>query len=141
MENNNGQILLLNRWKTPDGTILISRERHDYVKHIDKTNGETYFIDGGTDYIRMSLNTEPMEDMCVWSDADWQTIRRNVCRGTTDESGMRIWIPIKDMSDDHLNNCIAYNRKQRPEGEEDDVHTQLYVKELEYRKTMFGVDT
>jgi len=42
--------IVLNRIKTPDGTILTSYHRHNYVSHID--NGELYAVDGGNDYLR-----------------------------------------------------------------------------------------
>ena len=47
--------LIQNKWQTPDGTILISKHRHDYVEYTDK-NGDYYMIDGGNDYVRKSVN-------------------------------------------------------------------------------------
>ncbi len=47
--------LIYNALRTPDGTVLTSRHRHDYVTHIDK-NGKEYMIDGGLDYVRSSAN-------------------------------------------------------------------------------------
>ena len=88
--------LIRNRWKTPDGTVLISRHTHDFVSHKD-ANGEEYFIDGGNDYIRKSVNKEEMENMCVV-----------LCRVTFDENNKRIWIPLCNMSNQHLENCITY---------------------------------
>ena len=99
--------LILNRWKTPDGTVLISRHIHDFVSHKD-ANGEDYFIDGGNDYIRMSVNNEEMENMCVYSDDQFSLIRTVLCRGTFDENNKRIWIPLCNMSNPHLENCITF---------------------------------
>jgi len=48
--------IYLNAIKTPDGTILVSEHRHDYKTHIDATNNQTYFVDGGSDYFRSSAN-------------------------------------------------------------------------------------
>ena len=36
---------------TPDGTELISKDRHDYVVYKDK-NGQIFGIDGGNEYLR-----------------------------------------------------------------------------------------
>ena len=99
--------LILNRWKTPDGTVLISRHIHDFVSH-KAANGEDYFIDGGNDYIRMSVNKEEMENMCVYSDDQFSLIRTVLCRGTFDENNKRIWIPLCNMSNPHLENCITF---------------------------------
>ncbi|WP_198160174.1 hypothetical protein [Photobacterium sp. J15] len=60
--------IVLKRNTTPDSTILISRHRHDYVTHIN-ANGETYMVDGGTDYLRRNVNTEPFEEQSIYTDA------------------------------------------------------------------------
>jgi len=38
--------LIANALRTPDGTVLESKSRHDYKEYID-ANGKTYMIDGG----------------------------------------------------------------------------------------------
>jgi hypothetical protein len=43
--------IILNRIRTPDGTILTSRFRNDYVSYTDE-NGIKYSIDGGLDYLK-----------------------------------------------------------------------------------------
>ena len=53
--------IVLNSIMTPDGTVLISHHRHDYVTHLDK-NGELYLVDGGTDYLKRFVNFEPFKD-------------------------------------------------------------------------------
>ena len=47
--------ILNSRMRTPDGTILESKHRHDYVTHTD-ANGKEYMLDGGLDYVRCSAN-------------------------------------------------------------------------------------
>lgn len=122
--------LLLNRWKTPDGTVLVSYHTHDYVSHIDK-NGETYFVDGGSDYIRMSLNDVKMTDMCIYTDSPYEEIRKSICRGTFDKEGRRIWIPLCNMSTPHLENCITYVLNRG--GYKNNPHLFLYMRELVLR--------
>ena len=43
--------IIYNAIKTPDGTIISSHHRHDFVTHKDK-NGKTYGVDGGQSYLR-----------------------------------------------------------------------------------------
>lgn len=45
------KILLVNKIRTPDGTIIQSKNRHDYVTYTDK-NGATYMVDGGCNYLK-----------------------------------------------------------------------------------------
>ena len=130
MENTE-QKLVVNRWKTPDGTILQSKYHHDYQSHIDK-NGDTYFVDGGIDYTRMSFNDEPMVDLCLYYPKDdFEEIRKYFMRGTFDEDGNQCWIALCDMSNAHVANCIKYNEEH---SFGDSVANKLYAKELEYRK-------
>lgn len=124
--------LVANRWRTPDGTLLWSRYTHDFVSHIDE-NGETYIVDGGNDYCRISQNKEPMSDECVYADDDFEKVRKIVMRGTFDKNGDRLWLPIKAMSDAHLCNCIIDGLKHMQSFDSYDLNMHLYVNELIYR--------
>ena len=67
--------LILNRIQTPDGTILTSRSRHDYVTHTDK-NGLVYMVDGGSDYQRVNVHhSAPHIDLSVYDDSPFEEIR------------------------------------------------------------------
>lgn len=41
------KILLVNRIKTPDGTIIQSKHRHDYVTYIDKMVWNIWLMEVG----------------------------------------------------------------------------------------------
>ncbi len=129
-------LLVANKWRTPDGTLLWSKHRHDYVNHED-SNGDYYFIDGGNDYIRMSKNEIPMKDECVYADDPFEEVRQNEFRGALikeDNGNMyHKFIPIRCMSDAHLCNTITYVLKGVKELKHYDIHLHLYVKELMYR--------
>ena len=72
--------ILSSRMKTPDGTILESLHRHDYVTHID-ANGKEYMLDGGCEYVRCSANGDE-EMLTVTSDDSHGLIREVVKWGT-----------------------------------------------------------
>ena len=126
--------LILSRIQTPDGTILTSYHRHDYVTHID-ANGETYMLDGGNDYQRTSVNIEPYKDLSIWSDAPYEIIRENFHRGGRGKNGNESlkWVPLSKMSDEWIKNCIIYNDER---GMSKSYANYLYCKEIRYRQIM-----
>ena len=125
--------LIANRIQTPDGTILWSRHRHDYIEYKDD-NGETYVLDGGTDYQRGSVNKIPAKNLSVWSDAPFEEIRQVMLRGTftggKENSGERIWVPLYKLNDLHLIGILDYNEERGIKSKFD----QFIEKEIEYRK-------
>jgi hypothetical protein len=129
-----GKKLLVSRIKTPDGTILHSKYRYDYVIHTD-ANGEEYMLDGGNDYQRVSVNIEPFKDISLYDDSPFEEIRKAYCRGGRGKNGDQPlkWVPLCEMSDEWLKNCIKYNDEL---GLSKSISTSLYYKELEYRQQM-----
>ena len=124
--------IILNRIKTPDGTVLTSHHRHDYVSHIDE-NGETYITDGGNEYFRRSVNNIPAEELSVYDDEPFEVIRVSYHRGSRGKDGSSplTWIPISEMSNQHLQASIQYNEER---GDADCQANKFYLMELEYRK-------
>jgi hypothetical protein len=123
--------LIAGRIRTPDGTILTSRHRHDHVAYHDTIADDLYFVDGGSDYIRTTINKIPAANLSVYSTDDFELIRENCFRGTFDENGNRIWKPISECSNEHLKNILTYNE----EHDIDDIYyTWLINRELEYRE-------
>lgn len=117
--------LLISRLKTPDGTILQSNHTHDYVTHQD-ANGETYMLDGGNSYRRMSINKVPAEDVSIRTDSPFEEIRNNLIRYTYD--GREVL--LKDMSDEHLINTIEYEIGQGRTG----AVFEQYLREFLFRR-------
>jgi len=124
--------IVLNRIRTPDGTILISYHRHDYKTHLDK-NGLEYMVDGGTEYLRRNINEEaPYEELTLYLDDPFEILRENVCRGGRGKDGKQplTWVPLNQMSDEWVKACIDYNKTL---GLDNSTSSQLYRKELAYR--------
>ena len=123
-------IMLRNSMRTPDGTHLISRHRHDYVSHTDK-NGEVYMVDGGNDYIRRSVNNIPAKDTTLFLEDGHEVLREELVWGTygKDGTGELQRIKIKSLSLAHIKAIVdeehgseAYRRVMRDEIEWRSIH-------------------
>ena len=97
--------LIYSAWKTPDGTIMHSRHRHDYQEHFDAVSKEWYILDGGNDYIRCSVNQVPAEDLTLHSDDPHDKIRevfiwKSYGKNFSQPEG--VYTLLKDLTDEHL---------------------------------------
>lgn len=127
--------IILNSIQCPDGTILISRNVHDFVSHKDRITKKVYSINGGNDYLRRLVGAEDYKELSIMSDAPFEIIRENFYRGTFDNESNRIWIPISQMTEEHLKNCIEYNiKKGKIIPTNYSFANGMYQKELDYRK-------
>ena len=124
----NEPTMVSSRMRTPDGTVLTSRHRHDYVTHLD-ANGNKYMLDGGIDYIRCSANGDE-EMLTVFDDAPHEVLRDCVFWGTYGFNGDQdlTFVTIAEMSLDHLKNCV-FAKGMRMKA----VIKQTMKDELEYR--------
>lgn len=69
--------IIYNAIRTPDGTVLHSRHRHDYVEHIDTVSEELYVNDGGNDYQRRSVNAVAATELSITMD-DPHSVKRQI---------------------------------------------------------------
>ena len=124
--------ILCNRIQTPDGTILISHNRHDYKTHVDK-NGYEYMVDGGNEYLRRNIVQEaPYTEMSVYDDSPYETIREVLFRGGRGKDGKQPlkYVALNEMSNDWVESVIVYEELVRP----DNRYLKYYRQEVEYRK-------
>ena len=128
--------ILRNRMRTPDGTILESKHRHDYVTHLD-TNGKEYMLDGGLDYVRSSANGDE-QVLTVYHDDPHEVLRLLVKWGTFGKNGDEPYkeIKIADMSTEHLQACLDTQQKtMRP------AIYKVMQDEVEYRNAFKNLPT
>jgi hypothetical protein len=119
--------------QTPDGTILESRHRHDYVTHTD-ANGLEYMLDGGLDYQRyIPQPTAPFTNISLYSDDDFELIRLKVKRGGRGKDGKQplTYVAMCEMSNLWVNATIEYLENH---GLGDSIYSDLYKRELEFRR-------
>lgn len=125
--------IILNQIRTPDGTILKSMHRHDYVTYTDQ-NGLEYMVDGGSDYLRRNIHVDaPHIELTVYEDSPFEVIRESYCRGGRGKDGTEplTWVPMNQMNDNWLAACIVYNEER---GMGDSFANKMYRKEQDYRK-------
>ena len=127
-EQNKQDEILVNQWMTPDGTILRSRHRHDYVQHLDD-NGKIYFVDGGTDYIRTSGRGD-LKWCGLYESDDFERIREVWDWGSYGPNGdqPKHFILLKDMTDNHIRAILRTQTQIAGSSTE-----RLLKLELEYR--------
>lgn len=120
--------LLRNAIQTPDGTVLESKHRHDYVAHVDKITGKTYFVDGGLDYIRRSAHNDQI-NLSLWLDMPHEVLREQVTWGNRGVDGKQplAYLPIAQMSTEHIEAVIANVPNIYP------AMLQVMIDELEWR--------
>lgn len=119
--------ILLNRIKTPDGTILTSYNRHNYVEYKDTLTKEVLMVDGGTDYLRRNMGT--YEELSVYDDGTHLTRRSAVHWGTRGKDGRQplVYKPIKDLDSDHIEAIL------KTQHQISDFYKEIFKDELKYR--------
>ena len=124
--------IIRNALQTPDGTILESKSRHDYKEYEDTTNGKTYIVDGGLDYIRRSVHSDQV-DLSVTLDDDHEAVREAMTWGTYGINGDQplTYIKLKDMSLEHIHACLENVLGMYPQ------YQTAMKNELEYRHLDF----
>jgi len=124
--------IIRNALQTPNGTILESRSRHDYKEYEDTTNGKTYIVDGGLDYIRRSAHGDEV-DLSVTLDDGHEAVREAMTWGTYGINGDQPlqYIKLKDMSLEHIHACLDEVKNMYPQ------YQTAMKNELEYRHNEF----
>ena len=123
--------IVLNRAKCKKcGDVITSYHRHDYVS----CKCASIAVDGGTEYRRRTGDLENIIDMSVDSSAPYEVIRESFHRGGRGINGDQplTWVPLSKMNDEWVAACITYNEEL---GLGKSFASQMYAKELEYRKT------
>ena len=107
--------LVLNAIRTPDGTVLESRHRHDYREYVD-ANGKTYMIDGGLDYVRCSVHEDQEWVGCYLEDGH-EKVREAITWGTYGKNGDQPLRQVKlsEMSNAHIQACLDTQPRMYPQ--------------------------
>lgn len=121
--------LIYNAIETPDGTLLVSRDTHDYVTHYDTVAKETYVLDGGLDYRRMSVNSLSAKDKSVYLEDGIEAFRDLVEWGTYGKDGKGLFrrVKLSQMETSHIQAILdTQNHISK-------AYRKAFEMELEYR--------
>jgi len=119
--------LIRNAIQTPDGTVLESHSRHDYVTHTD-ANGKEYMVDGGLAYVRTTLHDDQIS-LALYDDEPHEVQREVLKWGTRGINGDQplTFKPISEMDTAHIGNVIGMQNVNP-------VHRKCMAEELRRRK-------
>lgn len=86
---------------TPDGTIIHSRDVHDYQEH------DGYTVDGGNEYAKYSYPPgceNKFEPLFLYENDDFDTKKEKLLWGTYGKDGKQPfkWVKLINCEDDHL---------------------------------------
>jgi hypothetical protein len=100
--------ILFNAIKTPDGNVLSSRHRHDFVVHTDEVTGKKYGVDGGADYFRRIGDVSDCEDLSITDKTPMSEIRQKFHWGSYGVNGDEPlkMIRMSEMSNSHIQAVI-----------------------------------
>lgn len=103
-------MILYNAIRTPDGTLLVSYHRHDYVAHKD-ANGKYYAVDGGLEYLRR-IGTMDYEELSLTDKDPFSKVRNAMTWGTRGKDGNQPleYKKIKDLDTAHIRAILESQR-------------------------------
>ena len=133
LEDSTGDFIALIK-QCQDGTILVSRHRHDYVTHTD-SKGNFYMLDGGgSGYYRTSGEGLVQE---ITSNSDHSLIRDYFKWTRNFDKDMNLLpsperILLKDLDQGHLEALVSYTSGRNYP----DYIKKLFVDEVEYRSNI-----
>ena len=122
--------IIRNSLRTPDGTVLVSKHVHDFVKHKDKLLDTEVGIDGGLAYLRRIGSLAFCVDLSVTTKDDFLVVREAFTWGSYGKDGKqpRTEIKLKDMTTEHIRAILS--TQQHIKGS---VVQQLFKQERLYR--------
>ena len=104
--------LVRNSIITPDGTVLISKTKNDYVSHLDK-NGNSYAIDGGLHFFKIFATKDDYTPNYIYIKDNIKIVREVLSWGTYGKNGDEPYkeVLLKDMTLEHIK-AILKTQKQ-----------------------------
>lgn len=123
--------ILYNAIKTPDGTILESKNRYDFIGHKDK-NGKEYSIDGGLDYLKRCFDDIDYEELSQFDNGGHEKRRKYLQWGSNYDKDMNrlpktIYKFIYELDTNHIKAILQGNHTSNQ------LYLETFKDELKYR--------
>ena len=124
--------LLYNAIKCPDGKILTSKYRHDYVTHQTECGGD-YSVDGGLDYQGIGFSDSRYENLAVYVDDPHELIRERFEWGSygKNQDEPLHYIKLREITEEHLTALLIWvdDKQHYPQ-----YILDVFVNEKKWRK-------
>ncbi len=128
--------ILRNAIKTPDGTIIESLNRHDYVSYTDK-NGSEYSVDGGRDYLKRGFDIADYDELSIYDNGSHELRRENLRWGVNYDKDMNRlpngteWRLIKDLVTEHIQAILSGGY-----ADNNSFYKEVFEEELKFRNNV-----
>lgn len=124
--------LIYNAIQCPDGTVLHSKYRHDFVSHVQE-DGREYMVDGGNDYQRIGGTDKEFVNLSVTTEDSHEKIREVFTwTSSFDAYGNRLKAyvvrKLKDLDDSHVKALVKWTKNGYP-----DWVNKVMVDEVKWR--------
>lgn len=110
-------IIIRNAIQTPDGTILESKHRRDYVEHTDTTDGKWYRVDGGRDYFRGGVS-QPRIDLRTTTQDTHEVTREAFTWTSRLDKDLNPIEPVEkklsELEDNHVLTLVNWTKEDYP---------------------------
>jgi hypothetical protein len=129
-------VVLVNKIRTPDGTVLISRSEFDYQQHKDSKTGNIYAVDGGLERPLRSPWPD-LEDLSVQDDGTIETAREHlewyISSGDFFRPSTSGYCKLKNISDKELEEILNRIKNSYYGASLSGMHLRYFNKEAEFR--------
>ena len=119
---------------TPDKTVLICRNRHDYQTHIDAVTGEFYMLDASDYYYRQSVNEVPAKITVIDTNSPFEEQRKVQFWRSFGKNAEHypegIYLSLEQMETEHIRAILETQHQIKGQPVE-----QMFLNELNWRKT------
>jgi hypothetical protein len=124
--------IIYNAIRCPDGTVIESKHRWDYVEHLQE-DGRRYAVDGGDAYLRRAVSDDKYEEISLTTSAPHEEIREvfswtSIKGKDGEELPEPVTRKLKDLDDGHVLALVEFTESGYPK-----YIQQIFINESKFR--------